>query len=94
MDGYSLHLPVNWENMVALDDKAKEALVLLQEAIMAADPHRVHFEPGMMVFFNNVRVVHGRTPYHDLRFDGGDRVLNRAYFRNELTREEERTRMI
>jgi len=94
LDGYSLHLPVHWENMIGLDSEAKSALALLQEAIVAAEPHKVHFEEGVLVFFNNQRVVHGRTPYTDLRFDGGDRVVNRAYFRGELTEEEERTRLI
>lgn len=94
LEGFSLHLPVNWENMVGLDDEATAALELLQEAILAADPHRVHFVEGTLVFFNNQRVIHGRSPYTDLRFDGNDRVLNRAYFRGELTQEEERTRMI
>lgn len=94
LEGCSLHLPVHWENMIGLDDDAKSALALLQEAIIAAKPHKVHFEPGMLVFFNNQRVVHGRTPYTDLRFDGGDRVVNRAYFRGELTLQEEETRMI
>jgi L-asparagine oxygenase len=94
LDGFSLHLPVHWENMIGLDEDAKTALALLQEAIIAAEPHKVHFEPGMLVFFNNQRVVHGRTPYTDLRFDGGDRVLNRAYFRRELSPQEEVTRMI
>ena len=94
LEGYSLHLPVHWENMIGLDEDAKSALALLQEAIIAAEPHKVHFEPGMLVFFNNQRVVHGRTPYTDFRFDGGDRVVNRAYFRRELSLQEEATRMI
>jgi L-asparagine oxygenase len=94
LEGYSLHLPVHWENMVGLDEDAESALALLQEAIIAAKPHKVHFEPGMLVFFNNQRVVHGRTPYTDLRFDGGGRVVNRAYFRRELSLREEATRMI
>jgi L-asparagine oxygenase len=91
---YSLHLPVHWENMIGLDDEATLALTLLQEAIVTTEPHKVHFEPAIMLFFNNQRMVHGRTPYTDLRFDGGDRVVNRAYFRGELTQEEEMTRLI
>jgi L-asparagine oxygenase len=94
LSDYSLHLPVHWENMIGLDDEATSALALLQEAILTTEPHKVHFEPGMMLFFNNQRMVHGRTPYTDLRFDGGDRVVNRAYFRGELRPEEELTRMI
>lgn len=94
LEGYSLHLPVHWENMIGLDEEAKSALTLLQEAIVTAEPHKLHFEAGVLVFFNNQRVVHGRTQYTDLRFDGGDRVVNRAYFRRELTPEQERSRMI
>jgi L-asparagine oxygenase len=94
LSDYSLHLPVNWENMIGLDDVATSALGLLQEAIVTTEPHKVHFEPGVILFFNNQRMVHGRTPYTDLRYDGGDRVVNRAYFRGDLSPEEERTRMI
>jgi alpha-ketoglutarate-dependent taurine dioxygenase len=94
LSDYSLHLPVHWGNMIGLDDVATLALPLLQEAILSIEPHKVHFKPGMMLLFNNQRMVHGRTPYGDLRFDGGDRVVNRAYFRGELTPEEERTQMI
>jgi hypothetical protein len=94
LSDYSLHLPVKWENMIGLDDEATSALALLQKAIVTTEPHKVHFESGMLLLFNNQRMVHGRTPYNDLRFDGGDRVVNRAYFRGELTPEEERTRMI
>ena len=94
LEGYSLHLPVHWENMVGLDNESQWALALMQEAILKAEPHKVHFEPGDLVFFNNQRMVHGRTPYTDLKYDGGDRVLNRAYFRRDLTPKEEETRMI
>jgi L-asparagine oxygenase len=90
----SIALPVDWENMVGLDEEAQAAVELLKEAILAAPKHFVHFVPGDLLLFANRRTVHARTPYADLRFDGGDRVLDRSYFRKELSSEQRRTRLI
>ena len=90
----SLAIPVEWENMVGLDQEASWAVQMLQRAILEAPKHYVHFVPGDLLLFNNKRTVHARTPYVDLRFDGGDRVLARAYFRKEVTDTERLTRII
>jgi hypothetical protein len=37
--------------MIGLDDVATSALVLLQEAILMIEPHKVHLKPGMMLLF-------------------------------------------
>jgi hypothetical protein len=93
-DAASLAIPVDWENMVGLDKEAEWAVKMLQRAIDEAPKHYVHFVPGDLLFFSNRRTVHARTPYIDLRYDGTDRVLNRAYFRKDWTAEERETRMI
>jgi L-asparagine oxygenase len=93
-DAASLAIPVDWENMVGLDNEAEWAIKMLQRAINEAPKNYVHFVPGDLLFFSNRRTVHARTPYVDLRYDGTDRVLNRAYFRKDWTPEERKTRMI
>ncbi|KAI2512715.1 taurine catabolism dioxygenase [Fragilaria crotonensis] len=90
----SLAIPVEWENMVGLDREADWAIQMLQRAILEAPKHYVHFVPGDLLLFNNKRTLHARTPYVDLRFDGGDRVLSRAYFRKEVSDKQRITRMI
>lgn len=94
LDSASLAIPVDWENMVGLDPDAEFAVQLLQQAIQEAPKQFIHFVPGDLLLFNNRRVVHARTPYTDLRFDGGDRVLNRAYFRKDMSLEERKSRII
>mmetsp|Transcript_29300 Transcript_29300/g.43222 ORF Transcript_29300/g.43222 Transcript_29300/m.43222 type:complete len:430 (-) Transcript_29300:109-1398(-) len=93
---YSLSLPVDWENMIALDMPAQQALELLRSAILSGDApiHYVHFVEGDLVLFSNVRVVHARTPYTDLRLDGYDRVMYRSYFKKDLTVTQRQSRMI
>jgi alpha-ketoglutarate-dependent taurine dioxygenase len=94
----SLAIPVDWENLVGLDSEADWAVQMLQRAILEAPKHYIHFVPGDLLFFNNKRTVHARTPYTDLRYDGGDRVLSRAYFISRkdsiMTMEERQTRMM
>jgi len=91
----SIALPVDWTNMVGLDDEAAAALEALGAAIHAAPRYPIHFVEGDLLLFNNRRVVHARSDYTDLRLDGGDRVVDRAYFRREWPSEEaRRTRMI
>ena len=91
----SIALPVDWTNMVGLDEEATAALEALGVAINAAPQYPIHFVEGDMLLFNNLRVVHARSDYTDLRLDGGDRVVDRAYFRRDWPSEEaRRTRMI
>lgn len=90
----AIHLPVDWDNMVGLDKEAQHAVELLKRAIDQAPKHDVHFVPGDLLFFSNQRTIHSRTPYTDLRFDGGDRVLIRAYFLSEMTADQSRTRIL
>jgi len=90
----NIHIPVDHANMESLDKEAEWALEQLKLAMKKAPVHNIHFEAGDLLLFSNVRAVHGRTPYTDLRFDGGDRVMNRGYFRKGLTTEERTTRMI
>lgn len=96
LQGYSLSLPVDWENMIALDQPAQQALDMLQAAILeGSTTHYIHFVEGDLLLFSNVRVVHARTPYTDLRGDGGDRVMYRSYFKTDFgTAEQRRLRMI
>lgn len=93
-DPGSIHLPVDWENMVGLDEEAKDAVDMLKNAINEAPKHQVHFVQGDLLLFANQKLVHSRSSYTDLRFDGGDRVLNRAYFLQDLTLEEKQTRIL
>ena len=93
-NGTSIHLPVDWENMVGLDNDAEHAVELLKKAIDDAPKHHVHFVPGDLLLFSNLRMIHARTPYNDVRFDGGDRVLNRAYFLKDVSVEDQLTRII
>ena len=91
----SIALPVDWTNMVGLDEEATAALEALGSAINSAPQYPIHFVEGDMLLFNNRRVVHARSDYTDLRLDGGDRVVDRAYFRREWPSEEaRRSRMI
>ena len=91
----SIALAVDWTNMVGLDEEATAALEALGVAINAAPQYPIHFVEGDMLLFNNRRVVHARSDYTDLRLDGSDRVVDRAYFRREWPSEEaRRTRMI
>eukprot|EP00548_Thalassiothrix_antarctica_P005554 CAMPEP_0194133170 /NCGR_PEP_ID=MMETSP0152-20130528/3455_1 /TAXON_ID=1049557 /ORGANISM="Thalassiothrix antarctica, Strain L6-D1" /LENGTH=433 /DNA_ID=CAMNT_0038828437 /DNA_START=196 /DNA_END=1497 /DNA_ORIENTATION=- len=94
-DAASLALPVDWENMIGLDPSAQDAVARLQHAIQSEAPkHYIHFAEGDMLLFSNVRVVHARTPYKDLRFDGMDRVMYRSYFKKSLTKQQRHRRMV
>ncbi|KAL3915200.1 MAG: hypothetical protein SGARI_008234, partial [Bacillariaceae sp.] len=81
LDGKSLHLPVHWENMVGADPEAKEAVDTLRSHLAELQASRasgLHLSDGVMVLFNNQKVVHGRTPYTNLKYDGTDRVVFRS----------------
>jgi L-asparagine oxygenase len=94
LEGRSLHLPVDWNNMVGVDDEATRAIDMLKEALQEVEPVGIHLEDGMMVLFNNQKVVHARTPYRQVRFDGTDRVIYRSYFSKNLGGAEQETRII
>lgn len=94
MEGKSLHLAVHWDNVIGVDDGAKQALLMLKKVLREVEPVGVHLVDGMMLLFNNQKVVHGRTPYSQLRFDGGDRVVYRSYFAKHLGRLDLETRII
>jgi L-asparagine oxygenase len=94
LEGRSLHLPVDWNNMVGVDDEARRATYLLKEALQEVEPVGIHLQDGMMVLFNNQKVVHARTPYRQVRFDGTDRVIYRSYFSKNLGQVEQETRII
>ena len=48
-----------------------------------------------MILFNNKKVVHGRTPYKNLKYDGrSDRVVIRSYFAKELNEGDMESRII
>eukprot|EP00536_Pseudo-nitzschia_multiseries_P000048 jgi/Psemu1/156/gm1.156_g len=94
LDGSSLHLPVHWENMVGVDIEASQAIESLRTVIKGARPSGVHLRKGAMVLFNNQKVVHGRTPYQNLKYDGSDRVVIRSYFVKHLNEEEMDSRML
>jgi L-asparagine oxygenase len=94
LEGRSLHLPVDWNNMVGVDDEARRATDLLKEALQEVEPVGIHLQDGMMVLFNNQKVVHARTPYRQVRFDGTDRVIYRSYFSKNLGQVEQETRII
>jgi len=94
LDGQSLHLPVHWENMIGIDTEASEAIKALQQVLNDSKPLGVHLKNGEMVLFNNQKVVHGRTPYRNLKYDGSDRVVVRSYFVKHLTESELESRML
>lgn len=95
LEGTSLHLPVRWENIVGVDLEAMQAIESLRQVFQVAKPSGVHLRDGEMVLFNNQKVVHGRTPYHDLKYDGkSDRVVIRSYFIKQLNEAEMESRII
>jgi hypothetical protein len=95
LEGTSLHLPVRWENMVGIDLEASQAIESLRQVLQIAKPSGVHLHDGEMVLFNNKKVVHGRTPYQNLKYDGrSDRVVIRSYFVKELSDSEMESRII
>lgn len=94
LDGTSLHLPVHWENMVGIDPEATQAIESLRKVLLGAEPSGVHLRNGSMVLFNNQKVVHGRTPYQSLKYDGSDRVVIRSYFVKRLNENEMESRML
>ncbi|KAG7372443.1 taurine catabolism dioxygenase TauD/TfdA family protein [Nitzschia inconspicua] len=94
LDGKSLHLPVHWENMVGADAEATEAIAALRKYLSELHASGLHLTDGVMVIFNNQKVIHGRTPYVNLKFDGTDRVVLRSYFVKHLDGEAKETRML
>ena len=94
LEGKSLHLPVAWENMIGVDDVATNALNTLRQTLKEIKPIGIHMVDGMMVIFNNQKVIHARTPYKQVQFDGTDRVVYRSYFVKDLGDVESETMMI
>lgn len=95
LEGTSLHLPVSWANMIGLDRESSQAIESLREVLQVAKPSGVHLREGEMIIFNNQKVVHGRTPYQNLKYDGSsDRVVIRSYFVKDLDAEEIDSRII
>jgi L-asparagine oxygenase len=94
LDGKSLHLPVHWTNMVGGDPDATMAVETLQSTLAELNPSGLHLTDGVMVLFNNQKVVHGRTPYTNLKYDGTDRVVFRSYFVKHLEGEAKESRML
>mmetsp|Transcript_87951 Transcript_87951/g.179414 ORF Transcript_87951/g.179414 Transcript_87951/m.179414 type:complete len:426 (-) Transcript_87951:206-1483(-) len=94
LEGTSLHLPVNWDNMVGIDLEASLAVERLRQIMRDIKPTGVHLSDGVMVLFNNQKVVHGRTPYQNLKYDGSDRVVIRSYFVKELDEDGFESRII
>mmetsp|Transcript_31640 Transcript_31640/g.52799 ORF Transcript_31640/g.52799 Transcript_31640/m.52799 type:complete len:464 (+) Transcript_31640:358-1749(+) len=94
LEGKSLHLPVHWENMVGADSEAEEAVNTLRKALAELNSSGLHLTDGVMVLFNNQKVVHGRTPYTNLKYDGTDRVVFRSYFVKHLDGDAKESRML
>jgi L-asparagine oxygenase len=97
LDGKSLHLPVHWENMVGADPEAEKVVDMLRTHLKEVQVSRasgLHLTDGVMVLFNNQKVVHGRTPYTNLKYDGTDRVVFRSYFVKHLDGEAKESRML
>eukprot|EP00535_Pseudo-nitzschia_heimii_P007944 CAMPEP_0197176452 /NCGR_PEP_ID=MMETSP1423-20130617/2379_1 /TAXON_ID=476441 /ORGANISM="Pseudo-nitzschia heimii, Strain UNC1101" /LENGTH=324 /DNA_ID=CAMNT_0042625833 /DNA_START=461 /DNA_END=1435 /DNA_ORIENTATION=- len=95
LEGASLHLPVRWENMIGIDPEASQAIEILRQILLDVKPSGVHLRDGEMILFNNQKVVHGRTPYQNLKYDGiSDRVIIRSYFVKQLDAVGMESRMI
>mmetsp|Transcript_13766 Transcript_13766/g.34596 ORF Transcript_13766/g.34596 Transcript_13766/m.34596 type:complete len:426 (+) Transcript_13766:141-1418(+) len=95
LEGTSLHLPVRWDNMVGIDREASQAIESLRNILQIAKPSGVHLREGEMIIFNNQKVIHGRTPYQNLKFDGqSDRVVIRSYFVKQLNADQIESRII
>lgn len=95
LEGTSLHLPVRWESMIGIDSEASQAIESLQQVLLVMKPSGIHLRNGEMVLFNNQKVVHGRTPYRNLKYDGiSDRVIIRSYFAKQLNEVGMESRMI
>ena len=61
-----------------LDEAARRALVQFRELLSEIEPVRVVVAPGTALLFKDDRVLHGREAF------GGERWLQRAYFRESL----------
>ncbi len=95
LEGTSLHLPVRWDNMVGIDREASQAIESLRNILQIAKPSGVHLREGEMIIFNNQKVIHGRTPYQNLKYDGqSDRVVIRSYFVKQLNADQIESRII
>ena len=66
--------------VVPLDQEAQRALEDLRQAIDQSPIHGVHLQTGDVLLFHNLRVLHGRSAYRDIRHNGLDRALMRSYF--------------
>ena len=89
-----MEISSNWENMVGVDPEASQAIETLRQVLWDAKPLGVHLRDGVMVLFNNQKVVHGRTEYQNLKYDGRDRVVIRSYFVKHLDEAEMESRML
>ncbi|MGI4895774.1 MAG: TauD/TfdA family dioxygenase [Janthinobacterium lividum] len=65
----------------------KHAQALLERvlAIYAAHRHAVVLQPGDVLFLDNLRAMHGRSPFAP-RFDGTDRFITRGFVVRDLRR--------
>jgi L-asparagine oxygenase len=66
------------------DDEAVDALAALDEQANAR-LRPAHLEPGDVLFLDNLRAVHGRSPF-PARHDGTDRWLKRVNITRDLRR--------
>ena len=67
----------DWSLTQGLTDRARQALLVLKDAVRAVQSYVV-LEPGDMLLIDNTILVHGRSPFKP-RFDGTDRWLQRTF---------------
>lgn len=71
-------------DMMALTPQGEKALESFSLALkMPSVIKYVYLKPGEMLFIDNRKVVHGRTPFR-AQFDGKDRWLQRVFIRTDL----------
>jgi L-asparagine oxygenase len=85
----SAHRPrirADFAETTGLDVAAQAALDELRECAIAAAAE-IRLKPGDLLFVDNHRAFHGRTPFR-ARWDGADRWLLRAFVTKDLARSE------
>ncbi|MCY7297541.1 TauD/TfdA family dioxygenase [Alteromonas sp. a30] len=78
----SPYLKVNMNNMRSLNQKSKEALFKLNQALLN-NTFKYRVQQGDFLVLDNLKTVHGREKYVP-RYDGTDRWLKRMQVTNDI----------
>ncbi len=81
------NIKIDFESTYPLDDEAKQAMALLDEALTTVR-RTVILAPGDLAFVDNRIALHGRTEFTP-RYDGRDRWLQRVFVHLDFRRSRE-----